>query len=150
MFSKLNASDKRFAVLGAIVAIAGILSFADPSGNWGSIVALGLLGGVGAVLVVLWPQLQPNTKLMVPKGTALLVCGIVAAAAFGLAALTWFSYVIAVTRVFSIIFDVGLVAAIALAYFGWMAYAAEKGTTPMAAAAPAAPAATEPPAPPAA
>ena len=146
MFSKLNASDRRFAILGAIVAIAGVLSFADPSGSWGTVVGLGILAGVGAVLVVLWPQLQPNAALPVPKGTALLICGVVAAGAFALAGLTWFSYVIAVTRVFSIIFDVGLVAAIALAYFGWMAYAADKRSAPAAAAVPA----TPPPAPPAA
>jgi hypothetical protein len=146
MFSKLNASDRRFAILGAIVAIAGVLSFADPSGNWGSVVGVGILAGIGAVLVVLWPQLQPNSALPVPKGTALLVCGVAAAGAFIIAGLTWFSYVIAVTRVFSIIFDIGLVAAIVLAYLSWMAYAADKGK-----AAPAPAAATPPPpAPPAA
>ena len=143
MFSKLNASDKRFAILGAVVAVAGVLSFADPSGSWGSVVALGILAGVGAVLVVLWPQLQPNSALPVPKGTALLVCGVVAAGAFAIAGLTWFSYVIAVTRLFSIIFDIGLVAAIALAYFGWLAYAADNRTAP-AAAVPATPPAAPP------
>jgi hypothetical protein len=144
MFSKLNASDKRFAILGAIVAVAGVLSFADPSGSWGSVVGLGILAGVGAVLVVLWPQLQPNSPQPVPKGPPRLICGVVAAGAFAIAGLTWFSYVIAVTRVFSIIFDIGLIAAIALAYFGWMAYA-DKRTAP-AAAMPA----TPPSAPPAA
>lgn len=146
MFSKLSPSDKRFAILGAIVAIAGVLSFADPSGSWGTIVVLGILGGVGAVLVVLWPQLQPNKALPLPKSTALLASGLVAAGAFAIAGLTWFSYVIAV-RVFSIIFDIGLVAAIVLAYSAWMAYSRESRSKAPAAA-PAA--ATPPPAPPAA
>ena len=55
-------------------------------------------------------------------------------------------YVIAV-RVFSIIFDIGLVAAIVLAYTAWVAYSREtRAKAPAAAAA----AATPPPAPPAA
>ena len=69
----------------------------------------------------------------------LLVAGAAATLGFVIAGLTWFSYVIDITRIFSIIFDIGLVAAIVLLWFGWVAYQAEPK-----AAAPA------PPAPPAA
>jgi hypothetical protein len=139
-FSSLSASDKRTLVLGAIVAVAGILSFMDPSGSWGVVVVIGILGGLLAVYVAVQPQMAPAMKLPATKGMLLLAAGAAAAVGFVIAGLTWFSYVIAVTRVFSIIFDVGLVAAIALLWFGWVAYQAEPKT---AAAAP-----PPPPAPP--
>lgn len=138
-FSSLSASDRRTLVLGAIVAIAGILSFMDPSGSWGAVVVIGILGGLLAVYVAVQPQMAPAMKLPATKGMLLLAAGGAAALGFVIAGLTWFSYVIEVTRVFSIIFDVGLVAALALLWFGWLAYQAEPK-----AAAPA------PPAPPAA
>ena len=145
--SKLSAADKRTLYLGAVVTIAGILSFMDPSGSWGAVVVIGILGGLLAVYVAVQPQVAPTMKLPATKGMLLLVAGAAAALGFVIAGLTWFSYVIEVTRVFSIIFDIGLVAALALAWFGWLAYKLE----PKAAATPAAvsePA--PPPAPPAA
>lgn len=142
-FSSLSMSGKRTLVLGAIVAIAGILSFMDPSGSWGVVVVIGILGGLLAVYVAVQPQLAPSMKMPATKGMLLLAAGAAATLGFGIAGLIWFSYVIEVTRVFSIIFDIGLVAAIALLWFGWVAYQAEPK-----AAAPAPPAA--PPAPPAA
>ena len=138
-FSSLSMSDKRTLALGAIVAVAGILSFMDPSGSWGAIVVIGILGGLLAVYVAVQPQMSPTMKLPATKGMLLLVAGAAATLGFVIAALTYFSFVIEVTRVFSIIFDIGLVAAIALLWFGWLAYQAEPK-----AAAPA------PPAPPAA
>lgn len=124
-FSKLSAADKRTLVLGAIVAVAGVLSFMDPSGNWGAVVVIGILGGLLAVYVAAQPQMAPAMKLPATKGMLLLVAGGAAALGFVIAGLTWFSYVIEVTRVFSIIFDVGLVAAVLLLWFGWTAYQAE-------------------------
>jgi hypothetical protein len=145
-FSSLSASDKRTLVLGAIVAVAGILSFMDPSGSWGVIVVIGILGGLLAVYVAVQPQMAPSMKLPATKGMLLLVAGAAAALGFVVAGLTYFGYVLEVTRVFSIIFDIGLVASIVLLWFGWLAYQAE----PKAVAPPAPPATPAPPAPPAA
>lgn len=144
-FNALSASDKRTLVLGAIVTIAGILSFMDPSGSWGAVVVIGILGGLLAVYVAVQPQMAPSMKMPATKGLLLLAAGGAAALGFVIAGLTWFSYVIEVTRVFSIIFDIGLVAALALLWFGWLAYQAEPKTATVAAAAP-----PPPPAPPAA
>jgi hypothetical protein len=141
-FSSLSMSDKRTLVLGAIVAIAGLLSFMDPSGSWGVVVVIGILGGLLAVYVAVQPQMAPTMKLPATKGMLLLVAGAAAALGFVIAGLTWISYMIDITRVFSIIFDIGFVAALLLAWFGWVAYQAEPKT---AAAAP-----PPPPAPPAA
>jgi hypothetical protein len=145
-FSSLSASDKRTLVLGAIVAVAGILSFMDPSGSWGVIVVIGILGGLLAVYVAIQPQMAPSMKLPATKGMLLLVAGAAAALGFVVAGLTYFGYVLEVTRVFSIIFDIGLVASIVLLWFAWLAYQAE----PKAVAPPAPPATPAPPAPPAA
>jgi hypothetical protein len=144
--SSLSASDKRTLVLGAIVAVAGILSFMDPSGSWGVIVVIGILGGLLAVYVAIQPQMAPSMKLPATKGMLLLVAGAAAALGFVVAGLTYFGYVLEVTRVFSIIFDIGLVASIVLLWFAWLAYQAE----PKAVAPPAPPATPAPPAPPAA
>lgn len=141
-FSSLSASDKRTLILGAIVVVAGILSFMDPTGSWGAVVAIGILGGLLAIYVAVQPQMAPAMKLPATKGLLLLAAGAAAAFGFVLAGLTYFSYVLEVTRPFSIIFDVGLVAAILLLWFGWVAY---QGEPKAAAAAP-----PPPPAPPAA
>jgi len=141
-FSSLSASDKRTLILGAIVVVAGILSFMDPSGSWGAVVVVAILGGLLAVYVVVQPQMAPAMKLPATKGMLLLAAGAAAAFGFVLAGLTYLSYVLAVTRPFSLIFDVGLVAAVLLLWFGWVAY---QGEPKAAAAAP-----PPPPAPPAA
>ena len=137
-FSSLSAADKRTLMLGAIVTVAGILSFMDPSGSWGAVVVIGILGGLLAMYVALQPQLAPGMKLPASKGMLLLAAGAAAALGFVIAGLTYFSFVIEVTRVFSIIFDIGLVAALVLLWFGWTAYQAESK--------PAAPAPPPPPA----
>jgi hypothetical protein len=133
----LGAGDRRYLILGAVVALMGLLSFLDPSGSWGAVVLLGILGGLLAAFVAVQPQIAPTVKLPASKGTVLLVAGALAAAGFVIAGLTWISYVFAVTRVFSILFDIGLVASLVLLWYGWQAYQAEQGQKP--AAPPAAP-----------
>jgi hypothetical protein len=98
-FSSLSASDKRTLVLGAIVAVAGVLSFMDPSGSWGVVVVIGILGGLLAVYVAAQPQMAPSMKMPATKGMLLLAAGGAAALGFVIAGLTWFSYVIDITRV---------------------------------------------------
>ena len=147
-FSKLNAGDKRILIVAAVVIVTAITSIAD---RWGFGAILGLLGGAAAAAVVLQPQLAPTVKLPVTRGLALLAAGGVAAIGFVLAALRWVSYLFDFSSIFNPLFDVGLVASIVLAWFGWVAYQAEPKATAPAAAAPAAPAAaasTAPPAPP--
>ena len=124
-FSSLSASDKRTLILGAIVAVAGILSFMDPSGSWGVVVAIGILGGLLAIYVAVQPQMAPQMMLPATRRPPPVAARAAAAFGFVIAGLTWFSYVLAVTRIFSIIFDAGLVAAVLLLWFGWVAYQAE-------------------------
>lgn len=147
-FSSLSAADRRTLILGAVVVITAVLSFMDPTGSWGAVMVLAIIGGLLAIYVALQPQLAPTMKLPATKGLLLLIAGGAAALGFVVAGLTWFSYVLQFTRLFSIIFDVGLVASIALLWFGWVAYQSERTGAPAAASATAAPAPSSPPPPP--
>jgi len=126
--SSLSAEDRRTVILGAIVVVAGVLSFLDPTGDWGAVVFLSIIGGALAAFVPLQPQVAPTSKLPATRGTVLLLAGILAAGGFALGGLTYISSVFSI-RVFSIIFDIGLVASLVLLWFGWQAYQAEQGAT---------------------
>ena len=140
--SKLSANDRRIFIAAVVVVVGGVISIID---RWGIGGILGGLAGLGAALVVLQPQLMPTMKLPAPKATSLLVLGGIAAVGFVLSALQYFAFVIDL-RPFTILFDIALVAAVALAYFAWLEYqAASKGGAPAAPSAPASP----PPPPPA-
>jgi hypothetical protein len=142
--SKLSASDRRILITAVIVVLGGIVGIVD---RWGLFAIIGGLAGLGAVLVVLQPQLMPTMQMPVPKATALLVLGVVAALGFVIAALGYVSYVLDVMRIMSILFDIGLIASIALAYFAWMEYQGSMGSAGAAASAPPPPPpAAEPPA----
>jgi hypothetical protein len=138
--SKLSAADKRIFYAAVGVVIGGIIGIVDA---WGIFGILGLLGGLAAAFIVLQPQVAPTVKLPMPRAQALLASGGIAAGGFGLAILTYLGYALDIGRIYSILFDLGFVAALALAWFAWTEY---KATVPAAAA----PAATPPPAPPAA
>lgn len=144
-FSTLSAADRRVAISGAIAAIVGFLSFLDPNGDWGTIMALTLIAGLGAVFVGLQSQLAPGTKLPTTKGLLLLILGGVATGATGIAVLTYLGYITRnVVDFFTLSMIVGLVASIVLLLTGWTAYQGE--TAAAAPTAPAAPPSTPPPA----
>ena len=129
-FSKLSATDKRLLICAAGVIVGGVVGIIDA---WGIGATIGLLAGLAAAAVVLQPQLAPTMQLPAPKATSLLVLGAIAAIGFVLSALTYLSYVTAVTRIYSLLFDVGLVASIALLYFAWLGYqGSAKGAPPAA------------------
>lgn len=135
--SKLSAADKRILYAAIGVVIGGIIGIIDV---WGPFAIIGMLAGLAAAYIVLQPQLAPQMKMPMPKAQLLLGCGVVAAGGFGLAILTYFGFAISITRIYSILFDLGFVAALALLWFTWNEY---KTTMP------AAPAAATPPPPPA-
>lgn len=137
--SKLDSADKRILIASVGVIIGGIISVID---LWGIGGTIGLLAGLGAAGVVLQPQLAPSMKLPAPKATTLVVLGAIAAGGFVLSAVQYLSYALDVTRIYTILFDLGLVSAIVLLYFTWLGYKA--GQTTSAAPAPA----TPPPPPP--
>ena len=138
-FSKLGSNDRMALGAGIVVAVTALISIAN---NWGLIMVVSLLAGLAAAYVVLQPQLAPAMRLPATKGMLLLGAGVVAVIATGLTAVDWMSWILGHLISFDTIqFIVGLIAAVALLYAGWMAYSAERG-----APAPVAPAAPEPPA----
>ena len=141
--SKLSANDRRIFITAVIVVLGGIVSIID---FWGIGGIIGGLAGLGAAIVVLQPQMMPTMSLPAPKATTLLVLGGIAAIGFVLSALQFLDFVFRV-RLYSILFDIGLIAAIALLYFAWTDYQASMGTSAPAAAAPPAPPAAPPAAP---
>ena len=144
-WSMLGAADRRNLILGAIVVVTGVLSFLDPGVDWGSVVFLGILGGLLAIFLAIRPQVAPTARLPASEGIVLLVAGALAAGGFVLAGLTYVNGVFDVNA-FSIIFDLGLIASVILLWFGWRAYQAEQAK-PDPSSPPAPP--TAPPAPPA-
>jgi hypothetical protein len=122
--SKLSAADKRILYAAIGVIIGGVVGIID---RWGFGGTLGLLGGLAAAAVVLLPQIAPAVKLPAAKSLVLLVCGAVAAGGFGLAVLQYLGYALDVTRIYTILFDLGLVAAIVLLWLTWTGYKAEQG-----------------------
>jgi threonine/homoserine/homoserine lactone efflux protein len=143
-FSSLSASDKQLAIAGGIVVLVSIISFVDPSGSWGGVMALSLLGGLFALFHLLQPQMAPTTKLPMTKGMSMLVAGALSVAGFAIAMLSYIGYISRnIGDIYVIVMIVGLVAAAFLAWTGWKAYQAEPKAAPTPAPPPAA---TEPPA----
>jgi len=124
-FSLLSAADRWNVILGAIVVVTGLVSFLDPTGSRGGMMLLGILGGVLATYVALQPRVAPTTRLPTTRGTVLLVAGMLAAGGFVLGGLR-FPGALFSLRTFSLIFDVGLVAALVLLWLGWRAYGREQ------------------------
>jgi len=126
-FSKLSATDKRILIAALVVVVGGLISIVD---RWGIGGIVGGLAGLAAAGVILQPQLAPTMKLPAPRGTVLVVLGAVAALGFIVSALQYIGYVLEVTRIYTILFDIGLVAAIVLAYFCWLEYKGAQGAAP--------------------
>jgi hypothetical protein len=122
--AKLSASDRRILYAAIGVIIGGVVGIIDV---WGFGSNIGLLAGVAAAVVVLLPQLAPTVKLPAAKSLILLACGAIAAGGFALSILTWLKYAIDVTRIYTILFDLGFVAALLLLWFTWTAYKADQG-----------------------
>jgi hypothetical protein len=156
-FASLSAIDKRITIAGAAVAIIGVVSFLDPSGSWGPVMVLAILGGLLGAFVALQPQVAPAMKLPMSRGMTLLAAGVGAAGGYAIGMLTYIGYISRnLTDPFVILMVVGLIAGIVLLLTGWQAYQAEPkaaaapaAPAPAAPGAPAAPAAAPPPPPPA-
>ena len=140
--SKLSASDRRIFITAVVVVVGGVVSIID---RWGIGGILGGLAGLGAALVVFQPQMAPTMKLPAPKATTLLVLGAVAAIGFLLSALQYIGFVFDI-RLYTILFDIALVAAIVLFYFAWQEYQAAPKAGSAAPSAPPPPPPSEPPA----
>jgi hypothetical protein len=153
-FSKLSANEKMATYAAVVLVIAGIIS------NWGGLLWLSILAGLAALVVIFLPQMSPTTTLPGSKASLLVAAGGIAAAGAVIEILRYLSYFFNTLGDWqTLLFLVALVAALALAWFGWQMFQAEGGKfnvgmtgggSGSAAAAPSAqPAPAAPPAPPA-
>jgi hypothetical protein len=121
--SKLSAAEKRIFYAAAVATFGGLVALID---NWGIGGTVGFLGALAALVVLLLPQLAPAVKLPAPRSTVLFACGIAAGGGFALGAITYLEYLFDFGRIYSILYDVGLVAAIVLLALTYMDYMAEQ------------------------
>ena len=118
--SSLSAGDRRIAGAAAIAAIMALVNV-----SWGPTVPLALIAAILAIGVVLWPQLAPNSPLPAPRGLLLVALGAITAGGYVIAGLMWLEDVFEITNIYTILFDIGLIASLALLWLGWMAYQGE-------------------------
>jgi hypothetical protein len=124
-FANLNATEKMAVYASAVTAVLGLWSL---SNSWGFLMLLPVLAAIGMLLVLFAPGIMPNAKLPGSKGSLLLVTGGAAAVFWALSTLRWISYIFGHLATFDVLqFLVGLVAALAMGWFGWQAFEAEGG-----------------------
>lgn len=138
-FSKLDQNDRMIVIESGVLAISGTLT-----AGWYGLYALtwlAVLAALGALFVVLQPQVAAGITLPGSKGSLLLLFGGMAAAVMVIALLTALGLVFAAFGLPDVMFLVAVSAGIALAWFGWQGFQAEGresgGTAAVAAHAPA-------------
>lgn len=142
-FSKLSYFEKVAAVAAVVVVITALISLAN---DWGILMAVSLLAGLAALVVIFLPQTAPATRLPGSKGSLLTAAGAVATVVTAVVAFTWIGWIGEHLGTFDTLqFLLGLVAAAVLAWAGWQVLRGEGGklmfgtSRPMAAAGPAMP-----------
>jgi hypothetical protein len=124
-FSTLSATEKLAVYAAVVVAVLGLWSLTHA---WGGLMVLPVLAAIGMLLVLFAPSIMPNTKLPGSKGSLLVLTGGLAAVIWALSALQWLGWIFGHLATFDTIqFLVGLVAALAMGWFGWQAFQAEGG-----------------------
>jgi hypothetical protein len=125
-FSKLSSNEKMAVYASGVVGVLAIYSLAT---DWGALMILPLLGAVAVLVVVFLPQMSPATQLPGSKGSLLLIAGVVAAAFWLLAALSWLNYILGNLGVIdTLLFLLGLAASLWLAWTTWQAFQEEGGS----------------------
>jgi hypothetical protein len=125
--SKLDSTDRMAAIAALIVVVLGVVSIIN---DWGTLMIVPILAGLAVLAVVLMPQLSPQTTIPAPKPMVLLAAGAVAALAWLLVAIDWLTWIVDhLGAVDTLQFLVGLVASFVLAWAGWQAFQASRGST---------------------
>ena len=149
----LNATEKQITWAAVAVVFLSIYALANA---WGGLMFVPLLTGLAALVILFLPRISPNTKAPGSKGSLLMVSGVLAAAFWLLAALTWVGWIFDhLATLDTILFLIGFAAALVFGWLCWQAFQAEGGKfqfgntdmgTTMAGAAATAPPPVEPPA----
>jgi hypothetical protein len=124
-WSKLSQAERTAVVAAVIVVVTALLSL---SNDWGILMAVSLLAGLGVLAVVFLPAMAPNMALPGSRGSLLLALGAIGAVATIVVALGWVNWILGHLASFDTLqFLVGLVAAVVMAWAGWQVLQAEGG-----------------------
>ena len=124
--SRLSASDRLVLLTAAVVTGTGVISVAT---DWGSILVLAALAGIGAIGVIVAPHLAPAARLPGSKGSLLVILGAVALLSWIPPLVVWLAWIVEHLAAFDTIqFLAGFVSSAILAWTGWLAFSAEGGT----------------------
>jgi hypothetical protein len=123
--AKLRPNDRLGLSAGAVVAITGLVSVMN---GWGAILVLAVLAGIGAVGVIVAPQLAPAARLPGSEGSLLALLGAVAVMAWIPPLIVWLDWIAGhLASLDTIQFLVGFIFALVLGRTGWVALQAEGG-----------------------
>ena len=147
-FSKLSSNEKMAAIAAVVLVLGGIIS------NWGGLVWLSVLCGIAVLVVIFLPQFSAGTKLPGSEGSLLVGLGAIAAAGAVIEILRFLDYFFNTFDDYRTwLFAAALIAALVMAYAGWMIFQGEGGKFTLgmsSSSASGSSAAPPPPAPPAA
>lgn len=120
--SKLSSNEKMAVYSSVVLVLAGIIS------NWGGLMWLSVLAGVGVLAVLLLPQISPSTKLPGSRGSLLVALGGIAAAGAVIEFLRFISYFFnSLDDYRTWLFAIAAIAAIYVLWLGWKEFQAEGG-----------------------
>jgi hypothetical protein len=137
-FSKLSYFEKVATVAAVVVVITGLISL---SRDWGILMALSLLAGLGVLAVVFLPQMSATTSLPGSKGSLLVALGAVSTIVILVTAISQINWISNYPLHWDTLqFTLGLVAAVAMTWSGWQILKAEGGKFQIGTSRPMAPA----------
>ena len=121
----LTATEKQITWAAVAVVFLSIYALATA---WGSLMFVPLLTGLAALVILFLPRISPNTKAPGSKGSLLMVSGVLAAAFWLLAVLTWVSWIFDhLATLDTILFLIGFAAALVFGWLCWQAFQTEGG-----------------------
>jgi len=121
----LTATEKQIAWAAVAVVFLSIYAVANA---WGGLMFVPLLTGLAALVILFLPRISPNTKAPGSKGSLLMVSGVLAAAFWLLAALTWVGWIFDhLATLDTILFLIGFASALVFGWLCWQAFQAEGG-----------------------
>ncbi len=120
-FSKLSQTEKLAVYGSAAVIIGGLVGY-----SYG-LTVLAVLAAVAMLVIVLLPQLSPNTTLPGSRGSLMVAAGGIAGVTMLLALLVGIGLVFINFGVRDLFFLIAVVGAVVMAWAGWQEFQAEGG-----------------------
>ncbi len=124
-FARLSYFEKVAVVAAVVVVVTALFSLAN---DWGILMAVSFLAGLGVLFVAFQPQMAPAMALPGSKGSLLVTLGALATIVTAVVGLTWIDWIGRhLGELDTLQFLVGLVAAAVTTWAGWQVLRAEGG-----------------------